>query len=72
MVRRKQALAATPGAGIGDKSAEEAVLEPGAHAEIPGFPCRTHHPCALVPDAHARSGFRSAAAESRPAQPKPP
>jgi hypothetical protein len=72
MVRRKQALAATPGVGVWGKRAEEAVLEPGAYGEIPRFPCRTHHPCALVPDAHARSGFRSAAAESPPAPPKPP
>jgi hypothetical protein len=70
MVRRKQALAATPGTGIWDKRAEEAILAPGAHGEIPGLPCRTI-PRAFVPDARARSGFRSLAAESPPAQPKP-
>jgi hypothetical protein len=37
MVRRKEALVATPGASIGDKRAEEAILEPGAYGEIPGL-----------------------------------
>ena len=45
-VHRKQALAAAPGMGTGDKRAEEAVLEPGAHGEIPGLPSCTHPPCA--------------------------
>jgi len=45
MVGRKQALADTPGTGIGNKRAEEHILEPGAYGEIPGLPCRTHPPC---------------------------
>jgi hypothetical protein len=45
MVRRKQALAATPGTGIGDKRAKEDILEPGAYGQIPRPPGRTHPPC---------------------------
>ena len=39
-------MAATPGTGVGDKRAEEAILEPGADGEIPDLSCRTHPPCA--------------------------
>jgi hypothetical protein len=45
MVRREQALAATPGTGIGDKRAEEAILEHGAYREIRSLPRRTHPLC---------------------------
>jgi len=45
-VHRKWALAGTLGAGIGNKRAEEAILEPGVYDEVPRPPYCTHPACA--------------------------